>query len=259
MLVLALGCGPGKGDGSDEVSTGEAATHGAGENGAPTDASGASVSGTGNTGLVGDEGTGSDPGTTSTTTTTTTTGSSSTADPTGADTSEGDVTTGAEPPATILIIVSAAVQQGELSAFDELTKWQPEGPEPDCEGTIPVCDTNTPPVIGPPSLFLNGAWADIDTPIHVGDRVGIVYPFADAECNVACGTASGSAMGLSEGSSLGQSLQEFPCATGPGLGLDGLGLDFGHIHFAEQYMYNLALTDVCEVNDVEQGMFQALP
>ena len=68
MLVLALGCGPGKDDGSGEASAGEATTQGADEGGAPTEASGASVS---STGILGEQSTGSDPGTGSTTTTTT--------------------------------------------------------------------------------------------------------------------------------------------------------------------------------------------
>lgn len=196
-----------------------------------------------------------DPGTTTTRPTTTlldpTTGAPGT---TTSDDTDADTGPTIDPPSSILIMMFLPYTDGEGHAFTELPAWQPEMPAPDCEGAPPVCDGNTAPKFGAPQLLLNGAWVDPTTPIHAGDRVGLAYPFVDAECNVACGWSNTFSETPDSAGDTGGSLEAFPCESGP-----GLGFEFSEVDQPGLYRYSLRLSDACEATGELLGEFTVLP
>ncbi len=139
------------------------------------------------------------------------------------------------PPASIHVVEDLAWASGE-SGFEGLPAW--DGEYPEC-AVSPTCDGNTAPVLTAPLLFLNGAYSDLATPISAGDRVGIVFPFADAECNLVGGSMVTDTVGPVYYSGGSGEIYEMACSSGPGLGFD-LGLPDPGVT-----TYALDLTDRC--------------
>jgi hypothetical protein len=173
-----------------------------------------------------------------------TAGNTSISDPTGDSTSSGgdDSSTGNIPSGPIVwIAYDAAPGPDGQSAFAELEHFVDEPhEEPPCEAP------GTPPTLGAPILMLNGAPAPADVVIHVGDRVGVLVPFADPGCDLVADVAGFSVEQLGgvvefSGSPNGPLL---PCSTGASLVY--IGLDFLNVRFDAPYIvHELRVADAC--------------
>lgn len=166
-------------------------------------------------------------------------GSTGDADSTSTTTTTDDdvcpVTPTVAQPASVIVVEDISWATG-VSGLEGLPAW--DGTYQYC-AVRPTCDGNTAPVLAAPQLFLNGAYADPGTPIVAGDRVGVVIPFIDADCNLVGGSIETDAVGPEIYSGGSNSIDEMACSSGPGLGFDLGRPDPGVTTFA------LELTDVC--------------
>lgn len=130
---------------------------------------------------------------------------------------------------------------------------QPEWDEADCPAY--ECEGNTAPVMGEPVFRVNGAVVEAVDDVRNGDRVEILVPFEDEECNLACGTMSDGYTSTWGGSASAGSLpSNIPCGTGASGAYLALGLDLPvwehpdpeHAGVrVDHYEYEARLVDIC--------------
>lgn len=155
----------------------------------------------------------------------------------------------AEPPTSVQVVEDLSWDDG-VSGFEGLPAW--DGTYPTC-AVSSTCEGNTAPVLAAPLLFLNGAYVDLANPIVAGDRVGIVFPFADAECNLVGGFIATYAEGPEIYSGGSNDINEMACVSGPGLGFDLGRPDPGVT------TYSLDLTDQCGASVHHDGEIVVSP
>ncbi|MBC8068971.1 MAG: hypothetical protein IAG13_11610 [Deltaproteobacteria bacterium] len=164
-------------------------------------------------------------------------------------TSEGSTDSGSTtaPPSCepiVLGIGSTGTSGDEVSAFAELESFVGEYDEDVCNAP-PPCDGNTAPQIDAPIFWVNGAQLDDPSEIVAGDRVGVLFPFADAECNVGCGaTSSAYETPGDQAGGGGSAYSDFPCDTASTQVY--LGFDFYEVEDPGEYdLSQVRLTDIC--------------
>jgi hypothetical protein len=144
----------------------------------------------------------------------------------------------------VLGVGSSATSGDEVSAFAELESFVGEYDEDVCNAPLP-CDGNTAPQIEAPIFWVNGAQLDDPSEIVAGDRVGVLFAFADAECNIGCGlTSSAYDSPGDQARGGGSAYSDFPCDTASTQVF--LGFDFYEVEDPGDYdLSQVRLTDVC--------------
>jgi hypothetical protein len=172
------------------------------------------------------------------------TGTTTSTSPTESSDGNDATTAGLDFEPIVLGVGSAGFGPGEVSAFAELEHFIGEYDEDVCNMMM-RCAGNTAPVIDDPILWVNGALALDASDIQLGDRVGLLFAFADAECNVGCGMTQDSIQipGQSDGGG-GSAHSNFPCDTTSTNVM--LGVDFYEVEDAGDYAVTVGLRDVCD-------------
>jgi hypothetical protein len=144
----------------------------------------------------------------------------------------------------VLRVGAVGFGPGEVSAFADLEGFIGEYEEDVCDMMM-RCAGNTAPVIEEPILWVNGALALDASDIQLGDRVGLLFAFADAECNVGCGMTQESIQIPGQADGGGASAHSnFPCDTATTQVM--LGVDFYEVEEAGDYAVTIGLRDVCD-------------
>jgi hypothetical protein len=116
-----------------------------------------------------------------------------------------------------------------------------------CEEPVD-CTNNRAPEFGEPMFLINGMLMDIEW-ARVGDRVGILIPFADADCNIDCGQqfAMEECPGGMGGGGGGQTGIGVPCDT-ESSGV-WIGFDLMTLTTPGEYILSLGIDDRCGGSD----------
>jgi hypothetical protein len=153
-----------------------------------------------------------------------------------------------EPPEgiTVWLVGIGGCSEG-ASAFEGLPHFEPDWDELLCEEPVD-CTNNRAPEFGEPLFLINGMLMDLDW-ARVGDTVGILIPFADADCNLGCG--QGFAMmecpGDMGGGGGGPTGIDIPCNT-ESSGI-WIGFDLMTLTTPGDYIVSLGIDDRCMAGD----------
>jgi hypothetical protein len=252
-IVVIAGCGPAVSSGEPEgASSGEALEGGDPESSGST-SGGSGVGSSADVTTVPGTSAGATVGSTSATT-----GVESTSGESSGSEVASDATSGAQPPVdpTVWTVYTDTMSGPEVSAFEELERHAVGGDEAQCS----ACGGGSAPELDAPFLWVNGAFAPNDTIIHVGDRVGVLFAFADADCDIACG-AENSWVATPNGESSGGGWigSDAPCDTAS-TNVYG-GLDFYEVDDPGEYVvHHMRFDDVCgEQGSVTEFSFTVDP